>query len=228
MPSQDFDLIDYMGPVVVGILFSVISFFNFVFINFFCITKTDDITVFEKFGAKYNMRLGPHSLNVGQNVLLTPTAPHIWAAHAMRCTCQYQLIDSGANTMCSGSPAQWTDVQRSLMLQWHNQLRSSLTKGKENYGIANGITYAPSTKRMTKISITAQSGSMLTRMLHTVFGLFQMGGRKAQEWEKILIKILIKGVGHYTQMARQETTAVGCGIAHCPTMTCVVRQHYPT
>uniref|UniRef100_A0A183BKC2 Uncharacterized protein n=1 Tax=Globodera pallida TaxID=36090 RepID=A0A183BKC2_GLOPA len=36
---------------------------SFLFVNFFLITEEDDLTVFEKFGARhFGVRLGPHSL----------------------------------------------------------------------------------------------------------------------------------------------------------------------
>uniref|UniRef100_A0A0K0DF00 Uncharacterized protein n=1 Tax=Angiostrongylus cantonensis TaxID=6313 RepID=A0A0K0DF00_ANGCA len=63
MAKQHFDLIDYFGPIVVAALFSVALFLiSFFVINFFCISKHDDVTKFEKMGAKRNIRLGPHKL----------------------------------------------------------------------------------------------------------------------------------------------------------------------
>ncbi|TKR58652.1 hypothetical protein L596_030067 [Steinernema carpocapsae] len=49
MPKQDFDTIDYVGPVIVAAVFAVIVFaISFFVINFMCILKHDDDTVFEK------------------------------------------------------------------------------------------------------------------------------------------------------------------------------------
>lgn len=49
MPLQEFSIVDYWGPVVVAIIFAVILFLlSFFIINWFCITKRDDFTVFEK------------------------------------------------------------------------------------------------------------------------------------------------------------------------------------
>ncbi|KAH7696370.1 Protein T01C8.2 [Aphelenchoides avenae] len=63
MPKQEFDFIDYMAPLVVAIIFAVIVFIiSFTIINFYCITRKDDLTVFEKVGSRMNLRLGPHSL----------------------------------------------------------------------------------------------------------------------------------------------------------------------
>ncbi|XGW16513.1 hypothetical protein V3C99_001741 [Haemonchus contortus] len=63
MAKQDFETIDYFGPVVVAAIFAVALFLiSFFIINFFCITKYDDVTQFEKFGAKRNWRLGPHRM----------------------------------------------------------------------------------------------------------------------------------------------------------------------
>ncbi|VDN56750.1 unnamed protein product [Dracunculus medinensis] len=63
MPNQDFDFIDYMGPLAVAFSFAFIIFFiSFFIINFYCITRFDDLTVFEKLACKKNIRMGPHSL----------------------------------------------------------------------------------------------------------------------------------------------------------------------
>ncbi|EFO97401.1 hypothetical protein GCK72_023216 [Caenorhabditis remanei] len=63
MPKQDFNPLDYTGPIVVGAIFCVTLFLiSFFVINFFCITKYDDITKFELMGGKYGWRLGPHPL----------------------------------------------------------------------------------------------------------------------------------------------------------------------
>lgn len=63
MGKQEFEVIDYFGPVVVGLIFAVrlpnyfttefnfqitLLLISFFIINFFCITKYDDFTVFEK------------------------------------------------------------------------------------------------------------------------------------------------------------------------------------
>ncbi|KAF8372727.1 hypothetical protein PRIPAC_79156 [Pristionchus pacificus] len=64
MPKQEFDLLDYTAPIIVGILFAIGLFFSSLIINFTCIKKDDEITHFEKWGARRNIRLGPHSLSV--------------------------------------------------------------------------------------------------------------------------------------------------------------------
>lgn len=52
MPKQDFEVLDYIGVLVVGAVFSVCLFIiSFFVINFFCITKYDDFTQFEKVGS---------------------------------------------------------------------------------------------------------------------------------------------------------------------------------
>uniref|UniRef100_A0AC34F123 Uncharacterized protein n=1 Tax=Panagrolaimus sp. ES5 TaxID=591445 RepID=A0AC34F123_9BILA len=62
MPKQEFELIDYMAPVVVALIFAVVLFLiSFLIINWFCITHADDLTGFEKLGEKCNIRLGPHT-----------------------------------------------------------------------------------------------------------------------------------------------------------------------
>jgi len=60
---MEFDIVDYMGPVVCAIIFAIVCFLiSFLIINYYCITKKDDLTIFEKMGARANMRLGPHTL----------------------------------------------------------------------------------------------------------------------------------------------------------------------
>ncbi|PIO57900.1 hypothetical protein TELCIR_20679, partial [Teladorsagia circumcincta] len=68
MAKQDFETIDYFGPVVVAGLFAIALFLiSFFIINFFCITKYDDVTQFEKIGARHNWRLGPHRMLHSKN-----------------------------------------------------------------------------------------------------------------------------------------------------------------
>lgn len=70
MGKQEFEVIDYFGPVVVGLLFAIaLILISFFIINFFCITKYDDFTVFEKAGARFNKKLGPHSLRLVKKVV---------------------------------------------------------------------------------------------------------------------------------------------------------------
>lgn len=65
MPKQEFDVLDYMGPVVVAIIFAIlVLIISFAIINFYCITKKDDLTCFEKIGSRVNLRLGPHTMAV--------------------------------------------------------------------------------------------------------------------------------------------------------------------
>ncbi|KAK5964599.1 hypothetical protein GCK32_001808 [Trichostrongylus colubriformis] len=68
MAKQDFEPLDYFGPIVVAAIFAIVLFLiSFFIINFFCITKYDDVTKFEKFGAKRNWRLGPHRVIYAKN-----------------------------------------------------------------------------------------------------------------------------------------------------------------
>ncbi|GMS95137.1 hypothetical protein PENTCL1PPCAC_17312, partial [Pristionchus entomophagus] len=69
MPKQEFDIIDYAAPVVMGILFAIGLFLSSIVINFTCIQKEDEITQFEKWGARHNMKMGPHSLAVVKKCL---------------------------------------------------------------------------------------------------------------------------------------------------------------
>ncbi|KAL3081547.1 hypothetical protein niasHT_037811 [Heterodera trifolii] len=63
MPKVDFDYLDMFSPILVAIIFAIILFFiSFTCINWYCITHKDDLTVFEKFGTRLNLRLGPHSM----------------------------------------------------------------------------------------------------------------------------------------------------------------------
>lgn len=55
---MDFFLIDYLAPVIFGVVFAIgvliLSFIS----NYCCINKHDEVTKFEEFGAKRNFRLG--------------------------------------------------------------------------------------------------------------------------------------------------------------------------
>jgi len=61
--KQTFEFYDYFGFLAVGAIFAlfllIISFF---LINFLFVNKKDEPTIFEKFGSKHNLRLGPHRL----------------------------------------------------------------------------------------------------------------------------------------------------------------------
>lgn len=48
MPKQEFEFIDYLGPLAVSVCFVVALFIISTIINFIWITKNDDRTVFEK------------------------------------------------------------------------------------------------------------------------------------------------------------------------------------
>ncbi|KAK6746826.1 hypothetical protein RB195_000218 [Necator americanus] len=64
MPKQTFSLLDYCGPLVLGATFMLILFIFSLLMNFLFIRKRDEITSFEKLGAKYNLRVGPHRVSV--------------------------------------------------------------------------------------------------------------------------------------------------------------------
>lgn len=48
MPKQEFEFIDYLGPLAVSVCFVIVLFILSLIINFVWITKNDDRTVFEK------------------------------------------------------------------------------------------------------------------------------------------------------------------------------------
>uniref|UniRef100_A0A914S3F0 Uncharacterized protein n=1 Tax=Parascaris equorum TaxID=6256 RepID=A0A914S3F0_PAREQ len=62
MPQQEFEFIDYLGPLAVSICFAISLFFLSLVINFIWITKNDDRTVFEKFGSTFDLRCGVHRM----------------------------------------------------------------------------------------------------------------------------------------------------------------------
>jgi hypothetical protein len=77
MGKQVFDVIDYLGPIAVSVLFLIILFVLSVFINFYGVTKEDDRTIFEnvsyviynylslfilQWGSRHSVRLGPHRM----------------------------------------------------------------------------------------------------------------------------------------------------------------------
>lgn len=53
MPKQSFDILDYFGALIAGIVFSVVLVISTLFINFAFIRRTDDITAFEKVGDEH-------------------------------------------------------------------------------------------------------------------------------------------------------------------------------
>ncbi|GMT32443.1 hypothetical protein PFISCL1PPCAC_23740, partial [Pristionchus fissidentatus] len=55
---QDFALIDYLAPVILGAIFALGAFILSCAANYLYINKDDELTVYEKFGAKRNFRLG--------------------------------------------------------------------------------------------------------------------------------------------------------------------------
>ncbi|KAM3729182.1 Neuropeptide-like peptide [Dirofilaria immitis] len=62
MPKQEFEFIDYLGPLAVSVCFVVVLFILSAIINFIWITKNDDRTVFEKFGSTFDLRCGVHRM----------------------------------------------------------------------------------------------------------------------------------------------------------------------
>uniref|UniRef100_A0A1I7WM94 Photosystem I assembly protein Ycf4 n=1 Tax=Heterorhabditis bacteriophora TaxID=37862 RepID=A0A1I7WM94_HETBA len=64
MPKQNFTLLDYCGPLAVGGLFTTILFLLSLAMNFLFIRRNDEITAFEKLGAKFNLRVGPHRVSL--------------------------------------------------------------------------------------------------------------------------------------------------------------------
>lgn len=48
MPKQQFEILDYAGPLFVGAAFALIVFFLTFVINFAFIRRSDEVTAFEK------------------------------------------------------------------------------------------------------------------------------------------------------------------------------------
>nr|CAD2151360.1 unnamed protein product [Meloidogyne enterolobii] len=64
MPRQVLELIDYFAPFAALLMFAfAIVFFAFFLVNFYYISDRDSLTVFEKFGAQFDICLGPHSMS---------------------------------------------------------------------------------------------------------------------------------------------------------------------
>ncbi|EPB74170.1 hypothetical protein ANCCEY_06721 [Ancylostoma ceylanicum] len=72
MPKQTFTVLDYCGPLVLGAVFMSILFVLSLIMNFLFIRKRDEITSFEKLGAKYNLRVGPHRVSVVKRYIERP------------------------------------------------------------------------------------------------------------------------------------------------------------
>ncbi|GMT19597.1 hypothetical protein PFISCL1PPCAC_10894, partial [Pristionchus fissidentatus] len=63
--KQTLAVSDYLGVVAVWLVFFVVVFvISFSCLNWCCIQKEDDITIFEKWGAPRKMKMGVHRLSV--------------------------------------------------------------------------------------------------------------------------------------------------------------------
>uniref|UniRef100_A0A914C6F2 Uncharacterized protein n=1 Tax=Acrobeloides nanus TaxID=290746 RepID=A0A914C6F2_9BILA len=63
MGMQTFEFVDYLAPLCVFLIFWTTIFLLCVIINYAFITYRDDLTVFEKLGRRWNMKLGPHTID---------------------------------------------------------------------------------------------------------------------------------------------------------------------
>ncbi|WKY07417.1 hypothetical protein Q1695_007120 [Nippostrongylus brasiliensis] len=72
MPKQTFSVLDYCGPLLVGATFASIVFVLSLAMNWLFIRQRDEITSFEKLGAKYNLRVGPHRVSVVKRFIERP------------------------------------------------------------------------------------------------------------------------------------------------------------
>ncbi|KAK5984523.1 hypothetical protein GCK32_021020 [Trichostrongylus colubriformis] len=72
MGKQTFTLLDYCGPLIVGAVFALILLVLSLLMNFVFIRQRDEITSFEKLGAKYNLRVGPHRVSVVKRYVERP------------------------------------------------------------------------------------------------------------------------------------------------------------
>uniref|UniRef100_A0A914DTT5 ATP synthase F0 subunit 8 n=1 Tax=Acrobeloides nanus TaxID=290746 RepID=A0A914DTT5_9BILA len=63
MGMQTFAFVDYLAPICVFLIFWTTIFVLCVIFNYLFITRIDDLTVFEKLGRKWNIRLGPHTMS---------------------------------------------------------------------------------------------------------------------------------------------------------------------
>uniref|UniRef100_A0A0N5AF02 Col_cuticle_N domain-containing protein n=1 Tax=Syphacia muris TaxID=451379 RepID=A0A0N5AF02_9BILA len=62
MPKQEFEFIDYLGPLAVALAFAFVVFILSIIFNFLLIRKDDDRTVIEKFGSTFDLRCGVHRM----------------------------------------------------------------------------------------------------------------------------------------------------------------------
>ncbi|VDK46405.1 unnamed protein product [Anisakis simplex] len=76
MPLQEFEFVDYLGPLAVSTCFAVIIFFLSLVINFVWIRKDDDRTVFEKFGSTFDLRCGVHRMRHRPNKVSSSESFH--------------------------------------------------------------------------------------------------------------------------------------------------------
>ncbi|CAI5449521.1 unnamed protein product [Caenorhabditis angaria] len=64
MGKQEFEILDYAAPLFVGAAFGFVVLLLTFAINFLLIRRSDEVTAFEKLGAKYNLRVGPHRVSL--------------------------------------------------------------------------------------------------------------------------------------------------------------------
>ncbi|VDN53133.1 unnamed protein product [Dracunculus medinensis] len=74
MPKQEFEFVDYLGPLAVSVCFAVILFFLSLIINFIWITKEDDRT----FGSTFDLRCGVHRMRHRPNRVIVFFAGHFY------------------------------------------------------------------------------------------------------------------------------------------------------
>ncbi|CAJ0564745.1 unnamed protein product, partial [Mesorhabditis spiculigera] len=172
---------------------------------------------------------------------------------AARSLCEYKYSDARVNSKCPGTTSMMTDAQRDLVLDWHNHLRSGLARGVAD--VAFG--YAPTAKRMTKMTYScgaektayevasrcyySQSTNKGENVYINSFSYQDPAdalNEAIQSWWKEsssvssmsfpnLTDSTLISARHFSQMAWQETTEVGCAWAHCVSFTYVVCHYRP-
>ncbi|KIH65028.1 SCP-like protein [Ancylostoma duodenale] len=148
------------------------------------------------------------------------------------CVKPKEAPDDGKSDQCPADSG-LTDKIRNKILDVHNELRQKYDCSLEKLASAHAkkCQYghsSPNTRRGIGENIYATTNNQADKLKEAEsasrlwFGeLAKYGVGQENVFTMALANRPGKPVGHYTQMVWQKTSAIGCGIVNCPTMTYV-------
>ncbi|CAJ0588246.1 unnamed protein product [Cylicocyclus nassatus] len=132
------------------------------------------------------------------------------------------------------------DTIRQRFLDVHNELRAQVASGQAKDGLGG---YAPQAAAMPKLTYdcNVEKGNTGENiyMRSPAYDEVKVVEDSSRSWFSELAEFGVRtdlilddalwdrGVGHYTQMVWQSTTAIGCAVQSCPTMSFVVCNYSP-